>query len=45
MQNGTFCLTRAMFMQAVNSYQPSKKDDIIRSLDAWDDSQQKRMED
>ncbi len=44
LQKGDFRLTREMFAGAVNSYQPSKKDDIIRSLDAWDDSQQKRAE-
>lgn len=45
LQSGAFRMTRQMFTRAVNSYQPSKKDDIIRSLDAWDDTQQKRMED
>lgn len=44
LQNGSFRMTREMFRKAVNGYQPSKKDDIIRSLDAWDDTQQKRME-
>ncbi len=44
LQNGEFRMTREMFTKAVNGYQPSKKDDIIRSLDAWDDSQQKRAE-
>lgn len=45
MKSGEFQLTREMFMSAVNTYEPSKKDEILRSLDAWDDSQQKRMED
>ena len=44
MEKGDFCLTREMFMEAVNAYQPSKKDDIIRSLDAWDDDHDKRSE-
>ncbi len=44
MKNGEFCMTREIFTRAVNGYQPSKKDDIIRSLDAWDDTQQKNQE-
>lgn len=45
MKAGTFRMTRDLFMQAVNAYQPSKKDDIIRSLDAWNDDHEKRAED
>ncbi len=44
MKDGTFRLTREIFTAAVDSYQPSKKDDIIRSLDEWDDAQQKNQE-
>lgn len=36
MQSGDYRLTRECFMKAQKSYKPSKKDDIIRSLDAWD---------
>ena len=42
--SGEFLLTRELFQRVTTSFQPSKKDEIIRSLDAWDASIQKRME-
>lgn len=42
--SGEYQLTRLMFMKVMASCQPSKKDEIIRSLDAWDANIQKRTE-
>ena len=42
--SGEFLLTRELFQRVAASFQPSKKDEIIRSLDAWDASIQKRTE-
>lgn len=42
MKSGSFQLTREMFMEAVSMYQPSKKEDILKSLDAWDMDREKR---
>ena len=40
--SGEHPLTRELYMKVVNTLQPSKKDEIIRSLDAWDADIQKR---
>ena len=40
---GEHPLTRALFMKVLESFQPSKKDEIIRSLDSWDADIQKKM--
>ena len=40
---GEHPLTRELYMKAIGSFQPSKKDEIIRSLDAWDADVQKKM--
>ena len=42
--SGEYPLTRELYMKVVNSLQPSKKDEIIRSLDAWDADIQKRID-
>lgn len=44
LKSGDFCLTRELFMEALNSNQPSRKDDVIRSLDAWDDNYEKLLD-
>ena len=36
-------LTRELFMKVVSAYVPSKKDEIIRSLDSWDANIQKKQ--
>lgn len=41
--SGEHPLTRELYLKAVNSIQPSKKDEIIRSLDSWDAKIQKQM--
>lgn len=41
MKSGAFCLTRDLFMEAVRHYHPSKKDDIIRNLDAWNSDRER----
>lgn len=40
-ESGRFVLTREMFEKAFDSYQPSKKDEGLRELDAWDESMRK----
>lgn len=40
-QNGSFVLTRELFEKAFDSYHPSKKEDGLRELDAWDESMRK----
>lgn len=42
---GAHPLTRELFMKVLDSFQPSKKDEIIRSLDSWDADIQKKMSD
>ena len=42
--SGEHPLTRELYMKVVSSFQPSKKDEIIRSLDAWDADIQKRID-
>ena len=42
--SGEFLLTRELFQKVLASFRPSKKDDIIRSLDSWDVKVQKRSE-
>ena len=42
--SGEHPLTRELFMKVVGSFKPSKKDEIIRSLDAWDADIQKRID-
>lgn len=41
MKSGAFCLTRDLFMEALRAYHPSKKDDIIRNLDAWNSDRER----
>ncbi len=36
LESGEFVFTRALFEEILEGYTPSKKADIIRSLDAWD---------
>ena len=40
---GEHPLTRELYMKVLSSFQPSKKDEIIRSLDSWDADIQKKM--
>ena len=42
--SGEHPLTRDIFLKALTVSQPSKKDEIIRSLDSWDAETQKRLE-
>lgn len=42
--SGDYLLTRELFNKVLSAYHPSKKDEIIRSLDAWDDNIQKTIE-
>lgn len=44
LKSGDFRLTRELFMEALNSYHPSKKDDVIRSLDAWETNYEKMLD-
>lgn len=44
MTSGAYPLRRDLFMKVLSNYRPSKKDDIIRSLDAWDSKIQKSPE-
>lgn len=40
--SGEFPLTPSLYRKVLDSFQPSKKDEIIRSLNAWDDEIRKR---
>ena len=40
---GEHPLTRELYLKVLSSFQPSKKDEIIRSLDSWDADIQKKM--
>lgn len=44
MKSGEYRLSRKLFMKALSSYVPSKKEDILRSLDAWDLDREKRSD-
>lgn len=44
MQSGEYRLKRELFMEALKSYVPSKKEDILKSLDAWDLDREKRAD-
>ena len=44
LKSGEYRLTRAMADKIIASYNPSKKDEIIRSLDAWDSDIQMMLE-
>lgn len=41
MESGEYTLKRELFMNALKAYEPSKKDDVIKSLDAWDMDREK----
>ena len=44
MKTGTYPLRRELFEKIIASHKPSKKDEMIRSLDAWDSEIQSTLE-
>ena len=44
LKSGEYRLTRELFDKVLRSYNPSKKAEIIRSLDAWDSDLQMQLE-
>lgn len=44
MQNKQYLLKRQIFMDTLKNYHPSRKEEMIRNLDKWDDDFQKRFD-
>ena len=44
LKSGSYTLSKEIFEKALNLYVPSRKDDIIRTLDEWDKDRERRSE-
>ena len=44
LKSGSYTLSKEIFEKALKLYVPSRKDDIIRTLDEWDKDRERRSE-